>query len=153
MPSKVKPSLRQQITEFVLRDHGVLAPAIASHVLAEAAQDVGFELPGVFVQWLLFANGCTVTHGGLFGLKSPRPLRDLLPELSFHSHWRSKRLLPVAWDGFGNVYTLDASSTVGGAVCFFELASSANEPDHRAAESFEGFLAHFFTEEARNGIA
>jgi hypothetical protein len=148
----VDNKLRGHIQSFVQSDAGVLGKAgtLTSTTLCEL---VGFGVPESFLSWLWFANGCCVGHGGAYGVRARAPIRDLLKELDFYAEWRSRRWLPVAWDGFGNNFVLDCSrdSQESGVVWFFELASSETEPAFVAARSFDDFLYHFLSAECQSG--
>jgi hypothetical protein len=139
------PVLRDRATTFAKQDRGVLVAPLEPSLLEERLAALPFNPPPAFKEWLAFANGCCLTHGGVYGLKPPSPSRDLAEPLAFYS--------TVAWDGFGNEYALDChpSSRTNGEVWFFETAASAEEPACRVASSLQEFLVFFFSSQARSG--
>lgn len=140
------------IREFVVQDKGLLGLPL-DLVSIPIDELIGFQVPLSFRQWLSFANGCCVGHGGVFGVKTRTPIRDVLDELKFYTQWRAREWLPVGWDGFGNLFVADcdSKSPATGQVWFFDLAASEDKPIAVVAASFNEFLEHFLSEEVRAG--
>ncbi|MBL7259931.1 SMI1/KNR4 family protein [Paractinoplanes lichenicola] len=94
-------------------------------------------LPGEFVQWLRVCNGSVAGPGGLFGVEM------VLAVSGFHPEWAGRGWIPVAGDGNGNTYVLDA-----GAV-FFVDAMDDGELDYMVASDLKSFLESLLLNESK----
>ncbi|GAA4959136.1 AfsR/SARP family transcriptional regulator [Actinoplanes utahensis] len=79
--------------------------------ITELAARFPMPLPRLHVAWLRMCNGSMVEPGGLFGTALAGRTLDRFPQ------WPARGRIPVAGDGNGNYYVLDAAS---GAVYFLD---------------------------------
>ncbi|WP_433789815.1 BTAD domain-containing putative transcriptional regulator [Actinoplanes sp. CA-252034] len=86
-------------------------------------------LPSSYVSWLRVCNGAAIGPGGVFGTG------DALERLDQFGGWSQRGWIPIAGDGCGNVYVVDAES---GAVYFID-AAEGDDYSYRVA----GDVPHF----------
>lgn len=72
-------------------------------------EQLGFDLPEQLVDWLMVCNGSLAGPGGLFGANQRNDFLDIAGRM--YDGWRERRWIPVAGDGCGDFYVLDASRT------------------------------------------
>lgn len=77
--------------------------------LAALRRTLGFEPPAVLIDWLRVCNGVIAGPGGLYGAAPPEDFLDIGGVLEMYPAWRENRWIPVAGDGTGNQYVLDAT--------------------------------------------
>lgn len=149
----MEESLKFAIVKFVNSDaDGIISPPVEL-TSSQIEGLIGFKIPRQFHEWLIFANGCYCSHGGIHGIKTTKPVADLLDDLSVYPQWRSRSWLPVGYDAFGNIFVLDCSldSPTAEFVSFFDLASSEDVPVALVASSFEEFLGLYLSDKAKSG--
>ncbi|MFI5713381.1 SMI1/KNR4 family protein [Kribbella sp. NPDC051620] len=111
--------------------------------LQRLRDDLGFEPPAVLTRWLSICNGSLAGEGGLLGanLSGPREHLDMSFCLDLLPGWRERRWLPVAGDGCGDYYVLDASqSHYPGDAIFFVDQSDYDALDYAVASDLPTFL-------------
>lgn len=72
-------------------------------------EQLGFDLPEQLVDWLMVCNGSLAGPGGLFGANQQNDFLDIAGRM--YDGWHGRRWIPVAGDGCGDFYVLDASRT------------------------------------------
>ncbi|GAA3599519.1 SMI1/KNR4 family protein [Kribbella ginsengisoli] len=114
--------------------------------LRHLRDDLGFDLPESLTRWLSTCNGSFAGQGGLFGanLAGPREFLDISSYVALRPSWRHHRWIPVAGDGCGDYYILDASrSHFPGDVIFFVDQSDYDALDHAVASDLPTFLRQY----------
>jgi cell wall assembly regulator SMI1 len=108
--------------------------------LAGLRRTLGFELPAELNRWLRVCNGVIAGPGGLYGADPPEDFLDIDGPL--RPGWRENRWIPVAGDGTGNQYVLDASRRHfdGDAVYFVDVMEDPDALSYVVASSLERFL-------------
>jgi cell wall assembly regulator SMI1 len=111
--------------------------------LRQLRDDLGFDLPEVLTRWLSICNGSFAGDGGLFGanLTGPREFLDISSCMDLRPSWREHRWIPVAGDGCGDYYVLDAShSHFPGDAIFFVDQSDYDTLNYAVASDLPIFL-------------
>jgi hypothetical protein len=108
---------------------------------------LGFPLPAELRRWLETCNGYTVGPWGFYGANAGNNHKkhlDIGDVVDLHPDWRSSRWIPVASDGCGSTYVLDASGAHGcrDAVYFVDCFSPS-ELDYAVASSLPRFLTFY----------
>jgi hypothetical protein len=105
-------------------------PSVASPLVAPTStlvrflmleQELGFRIPLAYRTWLSLCNGVIATP----------ELLDVAFILSLHPQWRRARWIPIAGDGCGNQYVLDATTAAYDSIwprLFEEAAARLREP-------------------------
>lgn len=121
--------------------------------LSRAGQRLGFPLPDQLARWLRICNGSYLGPGGLLGIETVTDFLDLEHTLASVSRlwpeWRVRRWIPVAGDGCGDYYVLDASAGKpwpSGAV-FFVDHEDFDRLAYVVASALPRFLCFLFDEE------
>lgn len=111
--------------------------------LRQLRDDLGFDLPEVLTRWLSTCNGSFAGEGGLFGanLTGTRTFLDIYSYVASSPSWRERRWIPLAGDGCGDYYILDAShSHFPGDAIFFVDQSDYDALDYAVASDLPTFL-------------
>jgi cell wall assembly regulator SMI1 len=105
--------------------------------LAGLRRTLGFEPPAELLAWLRVCNGVIAGPGGLYGADPPEDFLDIA--VTLHPGWRENRWIPVAGDGTGNQYVLDASRQHfdGDAVYFVDVMEDPDALSYAVASSLE----------------
>jgi cell wall assembly regulator SMI1 len=105
-------------------------------------QAIGFEPPADLVDWLRVCNGVIAGPGGLYGASPPEDFLDIAGLLQLFPHWRDNRWIPVAGDGNGNHYVLDAGRQHldRDAVYFVDVMEDPDELSYVVGSSLARFL-------------
>ena len=77
--------------------------------LASLEARLGYRLPSLLAAWLTVCNGLIAGPGGLYGASPPEDFLGIDFMLGLHPEWAARKWLPVAGDGNGNQYIMDAS--------------------------------------------
>src|SRR5205809_580390 len=104
-----------------LRDEP-LSPVPIGLEFEREEQIIGITFPSDLRDWLLICNGSTIGPGGVFGVgRCPKSLRIAERFLSEFG-WGQHGWIPIADDGCGDTYVIDASITVtrGNPVYFID---------------------------------
>jgi cell wall assembly regulator SMI1 len=72
---------------------------------------LGYSMPEPLRTWLTLCNGVIAGPGGLYGSKTTDDFLDIAFVLRMYPSWRERKWLPIAGDGNGNHYVIDASHT------------------------------------------
>jgi hypothetical protein len=108
----------------------------------------GTRVPQALRQWLHVVSGAAVGPGGLFGISTPRKSLDLEALLAIYPEWQVKQWLPVAGDGNGNYYVLDAGRVDGrNPILFVDTHDDATEPAYMVASELWHFLRFLLRKE------
>jgi cell wall assembly regulator SMI1 len=124
-------------------DHGCLRTGATATDLQHLRDDLGFDLPEVLIRWLSVCNGSFAGEGGLFGanLTGSREFLDISSCVALSPSWRERRWIPVAGDGCGDYYVLDASySHFDGDAIFFIDQSDYDALAYVVASGLPTFL-------------
>jgi len=76
-----------------------------------AERQIGYSLPASLRDWLSLCNGYIAGPGVLYGARPDYGALDLASAISLWPEWRSRRWVPVASDGTGNAYLVDAADS------------------------------------------
>jgi cell wall assembly regulator SMI1 len=126
------------------------APAGASQAdLDELARRLGFGIPRALEDWLLVCNGSLAGPGGLYGANTANENVDIAFHLDLYPAWRRKRWIPVAGDGTGGRYVIDAGHAYADhdAVYFIDTAESIDQPAYIVASDLHHFLTFLLEKE------
>lgn len=77
--------------------------------LASLDQILGFDPPPELTEWLSVCRGSTAGPGNLYGVGNDHDWLNISDLYRTLPEFRAKRWIPVAGDGAGNFYVLDAS--------------------------------------------
>ncbi|WP_328326135.1 SMI1/KNR4 family protein [Kribbella sp. NBC_00382] len=117
--------------------------------LSRLRENLGFDLPEVLTSWLSVCNGSFAGPGGLFGanLTGRRNFLDISSYIEDRPSWRDRRWIPVAGDGCGDYYILDASrSHHPGDAIFFVDQSDYETLAYAIASDLPTFLRQYLLE-------
>ena len=136
------------LNELARRSGVRLPDGAAPAVLGRFRAFLGFPIPDGVNEWLSVHNGAPVPPAGIFGFETI-PEIDLRRELAVYPSWRERRWIPIAGDGFGNYYVVDASQRYLSTdpVLFVETLESIDEPAYLVSSSVWRFLKFFLSEE------
>lgn len=127
----------------VPREPGTTLPDGASDDnLAMFTKTTGLSLPSELVEWLKLCNGPCVGPGGLYGIAPAREFLRIEAELAINTEWKQRNWLPVAGDGTGNYYIIDANTECNGShpIFFLDHEVSLIEPVYIVASNLWTFL-------------
>jgi DNA-binding SARP family transcriptional activator/tetratricopeptide (TPR) repeat protein len=99
------------------------------------------RLPEPYVSWLRFCNGSAAGPGGIFGTGTVLEMFEIFPD------WPGLGRIPVAGDGCGNYYVLDAGS---GAVYFIDTMEG-DDYSYLVGSDLPHFLRFLLSREAGAG--
>lgn len=107
--------------------------------------DLGFEPPPVLLDWLRLSNGVVAGQGWTYGVIPNANIDeggyDIVTTISGWPEWRSRRWIPIANDGCGNEYVLDATGAImSGEGIFFVDTSDPETAAYGVASSLWSFL-------------
>lgn len=110
---------------------------------------LGFRMPPKYRDWLTACNGPCVGPGGIVGINTARTSQNLAKVLELHPAWKVNRWLPVAGDGFGSYFVVDASGDLGEGepVIFVNVNESDSARAYIAASDTWKFLRFLFRKE------
>lgn len=103
-------------------------------------------LPVAYKNWLTLANGALVGEEGLFGIGTRNPFLDIEEVLKVYPVWERKKWIPVAGDGCGNYYLLEAVAE-NSPVFFIDTAENPTEFTYVVASDLWHFI-WFYLQEA-----
>ncbi|MEU4159499.1 BTAD domain-containing putative transcriptional regulator [Actinoplanes sp. NPDC026670] len=98
-------------------------------------------LPQSYVSWLRVCNGAAAGPGGIYGLG------EALERLGSFDGWPRQGRIPIASDGCGNAYVVDAKS---GAVWFLD-ATDGDDYAYRVASDVQHFVRFLLERDAGQG--
>jgi hypothetical protein len=129
-----------------------LPPGASDTQIERLASLLGFAVPSTLADWLATCNGPRRTSQVLFGFETPSPFLDLAHKLELFPTWRPRRWVPVAGDGCGNYYVLDASREhlAADGVFFIETIHDPNSLAYIVASDVWHFLRFLLEEELRD---
>jgi cell wall assembly regulator SMI1 len=109
--------------------------------LTELERYLGFPVPDELREWLARHNGALVGPGGVFGYRAYTPSLDIATRLDRLPKWKTRRWIPVAGDGSGDYYLIDAGHEFreDDAVYFVDQADF-DRPDYLVASGLWTFL-------------
>ena len=110
--------------------------------LAGLRRTLGFEPPVELIDWLRVCNGVIAGPGGLYGADPPEDFLDIGGVLALYPAWRESQWIPVAGDGNGNQYVLDATRQhfEGDAVYFVDVMEDPDALSYVVSSSLGRFL-------------
>jgi hypothetical protein len=110
---------------------------------------LGFDIPRDLEDWLLLANGTHAGPGGIYGANTTNENLDIAFHLDLYPSWRAKRWIPVAGDGTGGRYVIDADHAYADrdAVYFIDTSDSIDEPAYIVASDLPHFLQFLLEKE------
>lgn len=111
------------------------------------AATLGYFLPRELETWLMHVNGTLAGPGGIYGTGSCREFLDLQVVLELHPYWKARKWIPVAGDGMGNHYVLDASGTKAQPVYFIDTHEDPEQLAYAVASSLPLFLVQLLRDE------
>jgi hypothetical protein len=96
----------------------------APEQLSALDETLGYPAPPSVRTWLTLCNGYLAGPGNLYGSTTGTDFLDIASVLDIHPRWRAKQWLPVAGDGTGNEYIVDASRAhlAGDGVFFVDVS-------------------------------
>jgi hypothetical protein len=111
--------------------------------------ELGYPVPASLVTWLSVCNGIVAGPGGLYGSRPADDFLDIGSTLRIHPDWRLKKWLPVAGDGNGNHYVIDAGRTHldADAVYFVDVSEDALELAYIVGSNLDLFLVFLLDRE------
>lgn len=111
--------------------------------------ELGYAAPSSLVAWLSLCNGIIAGPGGLYGSGPTDDFLDIGSVLRIHPDWQLKKWLPVAGDGNGNQYVIDASRAHldADAVYFVDVSENAMELAYIVGSNLELFLVFLLDRE------
>ena len=110
---------------------------------------VGMRVPETLRQWLRVISGAAVGPGGLFGIGTQRQSLDIEAYLARYPEWQVQQWLPVAGDGNGNYYVLEAGRMDGrNPVLFVDTHEDPTEPAYIVASELWHFLRFLLRRES-----
>jgi SMI1 / KNR4 family (SUKH-1) len=132
----------RELVERSRKPPGYVLPDGVAPDVVERARSKGVPLPAAFVEWLELSNGPLIGPGGFYGLEAD--VRDVEALYTGHplvvdAGWRRRGWVPVAADGCGNDYVLLPEGD-DGAVGFFEMIRSSEEPEYVVSSDLNHFL-------------
>lgn len=103
---------------------------------------LGFEPPEELLDWLRVCNGVIAGPGGIYGADPPEDFLDIAGVLELFPSWRENSWIPVAGDGTGNHYVLDAARRHldRDAVYFVDVMEDPDALSYLVGSSLERFL-------------
>ena len=107
---------------------------------------LGITLPKQLEQWLRICNGYTVVPGWLLGATTADSILDIALFQQDWQHWKDHFWIPIAADGSGNPWVLDAADPSDDSVYFVE-SSEPETLSYVTASSLDRFLVNVLTEE------
>lgn len=117
--------------------------------LSRLEHQLGYPLPPSMAAWLSLCNGIVAGPGGLYGVATDEDFLNINSILSLYPDWRDRKWLPVAGDGTGNHYVLDASRNYldGDAIYFVDASENAHALAYVVASDLRGFLTFLLDRE------
>ena len=114
--------------------------------LTELGVCLGFPVPSELAAWLRVCRGSTAGPGGLFGVGNTADGLNIDSYLTWFPEWLEEGWIPVAGDGTGNYYILDASKN-GHPVGFVEPSETVSEVQYFVASGLGVFLRELLVHE------
>jgi hypothetical protein len=133
-------------------EHRLLRGA-SDAAIATFEQECGFALPPEQRGWLRLCNGALAGPGGLLGINPDPPWLDIGVLYRLIPQWLDNRWIPVADDGCGNYYVLDAGGPTSEShpVYFIDHERGYDAPAYRVASGLWQFLWFLLTSELERG--
>ena len=102
----------------------------------------GFALPDELRCWLYMCNVPRLNSYELYGVSSEYANLDIGERMKDHPDWSGHGWIPVAGDGFGNVYVLDTtfSTSTGHPIYFLDHELAYQEPQYVISSNLWSFL-------------
>jgi cell wall assembly regulator SMI1 len=111
---------------------GQPAPGADAGQLGRLADLLGYPVPADLREWLTRCNGSdSGGPGALFGAYPANRALRIEAAAAIHPQWIPRRWVPVASDGTGNYYLLDASHRVTSTDAVF-FVDTMDDPDRLA---------------------
>jgi hypothetical protein len=103
---------------------------------------LGYSVPSSVRVWLGLCNGLIAGPGGLYGIGGDHDFLDIAFMLNMYPHWRDQKWLPIAGDGNGNHYVVDAGRVhiASDGVFFVDIAMGSMELTYIVASKVSLFL-------------
>jgi len=114
--------------------------------LTGLGKHLGFPVPNELADWLRVCRGSTAGPGGLFGVGNAADGLNMNSHLRWFPGWLDRGWIPVAGDGTGNYYILDALER-GHPVGFVEPSETVSEVQYFVASGLEVFLRELLVHE------
>lgn len=125
------------------------SPGATEEQVAAVQARYPMALPPAYLEWLRLCNGSMSGPGGIYGVGVGKEWIDALVVLDRHPGWAELGWVPVAGDGNGNTYVLDASrSHIDRDAVFFVDAMSDGGLTYLAGSSLMVFFRGLLRKEA-----
>jgi cell wall assembly regulator SMI1 len=110
---------------------------------------LGFALPASLRRWLALCNGSIAGPGGLYGARPDDPDLDIASIARLWAGEWSDRWLPIASDGCGDYYVVDASpgAPLPAAVYFIDCSDDPSRFAYGVGSSIPRFLTFLLESE------
>jgi hypothetical protein len=105
-----------------------LPKGVSDDVISAFELRIGLAVPASLRELLQFVNGPCIGPRGLLGIATLRSSLDIEDVLQRYPHWRENCWIPVAGDGCGNYYVLNANESNAPVY----LVDTALDADHLA---------------------
>lgn len=114
--------------------------------LLRLRDELSFDLPPALIRWLSVCNGQLAGPGGLYGSLPQSDHLDIPTVL--RPGWRERRWIPIAGDGCGDTYVLDAGRKhLPTDAVFFVDQSDYDALDYVVASDLPTFLRQHLRQE------
>lgn len=102
---------------------------------------LNISIPPELYEWLRLCNGPNVGYGGIFGIVPSNPFFDIETHYNYTPTWKKWGWIPIAGDGCGDFYVLDAHSRIGSThPVYFLDQQDFDQPDYVVASGLWQFL-------------
>lgn len=118
--------------------------------LSELGNFLEFDIPDELRQWLTMCNGTHAGPGGIYGTNTGNEDLNIEWNINLYGGWKSKRWVPIAGDGAGNSYIIDASRKYMDteAVYFVDVMESVDKVSYVVASGVSEFLWFLLSRES-----
>ena len=124
-----------------------LPEGASENELAYLSKILGYALPIELGDWLRTSNGPLVGPGGVYGVPPAEKKLLITEHLKQNSAWQASRWIPVAGDGNGNTYVLDATPGIGSSHSVYFVDHEDERECYRVASNLWLFLRFLFLSE------
>lgn len=119
-----------------------VSPGASEEAIADLVARLQIAVPDELREWLLMSNGSMAGRGGIFGIRPDNDFLDIEAHLELSPSWKSRGWLPIASDGCGSYYVMDAHSSGGSTspVYFVDHENGLETASYVVASGLWSFL-------------